>query len=60
MTSNLILLISKLILLNLDILIFDTRLSQVLLYADKNLPNYFNMNMPELTLQFMQETGRLH
>ena len=34
-------------------------LTQLLLYGDENLPNDVNRNILELTLQFIQETGRL-
>ena len=32
---------------------------QILLYGDENLPNDVNRNILELTLKFIQETGRL-
>ena len=34
-------------------------LTQLLLYGDENFPNDVNRNTLELTLQFMEETGRL-
>ena len=34
-------------------------LTQILLYGDENLPNDVNRNILELTLKFIQETGRL-
>ena len=34
-------------------------LAQILLYDDENLPNDVDRNILELTLKFIQETGRL-
>ena len=34
-------------------------LAQILFYGDENLPNDVNRNILELTLKFIQETGRL-